>query len=285
MIKKVLIIFVILILLLLIGFALFAYYKAEQLFYYPDQVDYERSPQYFKQPFEDIWITTKDSEKLHGWFIPSTQHEDPKEALGTILHYHGNAANLTAQYSGVAWLPHQGFNVIAFDYRGYGKSSGKPSFDGVFQDGVSALVFAQSFPKIDPNKLIVIGQSLGGNVAIASVGSYENAKIKAMIIDSTFYSYPQIAGDKLAGAKFLIRDQYSAYRYLTQLQHIPIFYVHGTSDQVIPYYHSEKLYEETLGMKEKLILPNVRHIEAFYLPHIQSKITSFLTENLQHIQE
>lgn len=278
--KKIVFISLIVILLILLGLALFAYFKSEQLFYYPDQIEYGRSPQHYQQRYEDIWIATEDGERLHGWFIPSTLYEDPKDALGTILHYHGNAANITGQYPNVAWLATQGFNVITFDYRGYGKSTGHPSFDGVLKDGIAALQFTQSFSKIDPDKLFVIGQSLGGNVAIASVGSTKNIAIKAMIIDSTFYSYPLIANDKFTGAKYLIRDAYSAYRFLPNLQSIPIFYIHGTADQVIPYYHSEKLYDETVGTKEISILPNIHHIEALHLPKIQAEVISFFNRYL-----
>ncbi len=264
-------------LLALLSISGLAYALGEKYFYYPDQVDYGHSPAFYQQQFVDLTIPTPDGEKLHAWFVPSQLHANPKEALGTIVHYHGNAANLTMQYAAVAWLPAAGYNVLAFDYRGYGQSTGKPSFKGVYQDGVSVFQFAESYPDIDANKLIVFGQSLGGNVAIASVGSSQRQKVQAMVIDSTFYGYSAIANDKLKGAKWLVSDKYSAYQYLPKLT-MPIFLMHGDADNVIPPKHMALLSAIVTAPKVDLLLFNTGHIEGIMYPTVQRKFLQFVQQ-------
>lgn len=265
---------------LLVVLAVVASRLAQDLFYYPDQIDYGRSPAHYGQTFTELTITTADGEQLHGWFVPSQLHDNPKDALGTILHYHGNAANITAHYLAVAWLPGEGYNLITFDYRGYGKSTGEPSFKGVYQDGISALAFAENYPEIDPNKLFVFGQSLGGNVAIASVGSSATQNVRGMIIDSTFYGYSEIANDKLSGMQWLVSDEFSAYQYLDKL-HMPIFYFHGDADQLIPHRHSAALFAKTNAPKANMVLADTRHIEGIFNPQVQNNFLVFLQQALQ----
>jgi fermentation-respiration switch protein FrsA (DUF1100 family) len=99
----------------LVGVALMLNGCANGLFYYPDSRVYS-TPAGAGQPFQDVWFTSRDGTKLHGWFIPATS-QGP--ALGTVVHFHGNAQNMTAHYAFVSWLPAEGFNVFVFDYRGY----------------------------------------------------------------------------------------------------------------------------------------------------------------------
>jgi cephalosporin-C deacetylase-like acetyl esterase len=78
------------------------------LFYYPDSRVYS-TPAGAGLPYQDVWFTSRDGTKLHGWFIPAAS-QGP--ALGTVVHFHGNAQNMTAHVSFVSWLPAEGFNVF-----------------------------------------------------------------------------------------------------------------------------------------------------------------------------
>jgi fermentation-respiration switch protein FrsA (DUF1100 family) len=189
-------------------------------------------------------------------------YENPKNAKGTVVHFHGNAQNMSAHWQFMAWLPQRGFNVFVFDYRGYGASQGSPEPKGVFEDSNSALNYVRSRKDVDPERLFVFGQSLGGTNAIAAVGSGNRSGVKAIAIEATFYSYSAIASDKIYGTGSLVDDTYSADRYIGDLTPIPLLLLHGTADPVIPYGHSTRLFEKAREPKAMITIEGGGHTEA-----------------------
>jgi fermentation-respiration switch protein FrsA (DUF1100 family) len=169
---------------------------------------------------------------------------------------------MSAHWQVVGWLPQRGFNVFVFDYRGYGASQGSPEPKGVFEDSTSALNYVRSRKDVDPERLIVLGQSLGGTNAIAVVGSGNRSGVKAIAIEATFYSYSSIANDKISGAGALVDDTYSAERYVGNLAPIPLLLLHGTSDPIIPYDHSVRLFDKAREPKTMVTVEGGRHTEA-----------------------
>ena len=231
-------------------------------FYYPDRVVYS-TPDSVGLPFEKVSFTSADGTLLAGWFIPAVGYPNPKAAKGTVVHFHGNAQNMTAHWRFVAWLPQRGFNTFVFDYRGYGASLGSPEPKGVFEDSNAALDYIRKRADVDPTRLLVLGQSLGGTNAIAAVGAGNRAGVKAIAIDSTFYSYSSIANDKIFGAGMLVDDTYSADRYIASLAPIPLLLLHGSADAVVPYAHSRKLFDKAREPKTLMTVEGGGHIEAF----------------------
>jgi len=229
-------------------------------FYYPDSVLYG-TPANAGLRFEEVEFASKDGTLLTGWFIPAVG-VNPKDAKGTVVHFHGNAQNMSAHWQFVSWLPGRGYNVFVFDYRGYGVSDGSPSPQGVFEDASSALNYVRSRKDVDPNRLFVLGQSLGGTNAIAAVGAGNRAGVKAMAIESTFFSYSSIASDKFSGAGLLMSDRYSAKNYVAKLAPIPLLLIHGTADEVIPFAHSRRLLDQASEPKTLITIEGGKHIEA-----------------------
>lgn len=234
---------------------------AQSLFYYPSQDDDGYSPKNQGLPYEDITFTSQDGTKLNGWFVPAVG--DPKQAKGTVIQVHGNARNITNHWALVEWLPAYGYNVFVFDYRGYGQSEGKPTPKGLFEDTHSAIDYVRARQDIDPEKLLIIGQSLGGNNSLAAVGAGNRQGICAMLIDSTFFSYASIANDKLWGSGILMNNKYSASKFVAAIAPIPLLFIHGKQDGVIPYEHSQRLYDLAEEPKEIMIIENGQHISAF----------------------
>ena len=113
--------------------------------------------------YREISFTAADGVCLHGWFLPA---KAPRR--GSILFLHGNAQNISTHIASVAWLPADGFDVLLFDYRGYGRSEGSPSLPGLHLDFAAALEALFAHPKIDPDRVVVFGQSLGAALAISS---------------------------------------------------------------------------------------------------------------------
>lgn len=134
-------------------------------FYYPDNKVYGPTP----AEAESITFTAKDGTHLHGWFIP-TAFGRPENAVATVIHVHGNAGNMSAHWPLVSWLPERNVNLFMFDYRGFGESEGTPSQEGLLDDTKSAIDYVRHRADVNPERLVLLGQSLGGNNVLAAVG-------------------------------------------------------------------------------------------------------------------
>jgi len=256
----------------------------QSMFYYPDSVRYE-TPDVLGLRYENVQFESADGTRLSGWFLPAENRADPKEAKGTVVHFHGNAQNMSAHWRFVAWLPKQDYNVFVFDYRGYGQSEGKPEPKGVFEDSNAALNHVRSRSDVDPTRLFVFGQSLGGTNAIAVVGAGNRAGVKAAAIESTFYSYSAIANDKLQGAGLLVSDDYAASKYVAAVSPIPLLFIHGTADQVIPLAHSKRLMADAREPRRLVEVPGAGHLEpmtALRFGHAYRKALTEFFEAAQH---
>lgn len=232
----------------------------QSMFYYPDDVRYE-TPEALGVRYEAVQFASADGTRLSGWFLPAEGRANPKEAKGTVVHFHGNAQNMSTHWRFVAWLPRHDYNVLVFDYRGYGQSEGRPEPKGVFEDANAALNYVRTRADVDPARLFVFGQSLGGTNAIAVVGSGNRAGVKAAAIESTFYSYSSIANDKFKGAGLLVGDTYAASKYVAAVSPIPLLFIHGTADQVIPLSHSRRLFADAQEPKRLIEVPGAGHLE------------------------
>jgi fermentation-respiration switch protein FrsA (DUF1100 family) len=233
----------------------------QSMFYQPDHILYS-TPAAAGLAYDEVKFKSRDGTELTGWFIPAVGYKNPRDAKGTVIHFHGNAQNMSAHWQFVDWLPQRGFNVFVFDYRGYGVSKVSPDVKGVFEDSSSAMDYVRSRQDVDPERLFVFGQSLGGTNAIAVVGSGNRAGVKAVAIEATFYSYSSIASDKVSGTGWLMNDTYSAENYIGKIAPIPFLLMHGTDDQVIPYPHALRLMEKANQPKKLITVEGGGHIEA-----------------------
>ncbi len=256
------------------------------LFYQPSHTEYG-TPQQVGQKYEEVYFTSRDGTRLHGWFIPAQGR--PK---ATIVHFHGNAQNISAHYAFVAWLPRQGYNVFTFDYRGYGKSEGKPGRSGIHEDAQAALDYIAARQDTGTPNLVVLGHSLGGAIGIVAAAERTQG-IRAVIIDSTFTAYRDIARDKahevplvgsVAGSapSLLASNAYNPIDYVARIAPIPLLLMHGTDDAVIPIAHSQRLFEQAGAPKQLWVQNGGRHIEAFsgFLPQMGPIVLRFLDQSL-----
>lgn len=156
-------------------------------FYYPDRRVYSR-PDDFGLRCEDVTFRASDGVNLHGWWLPSTH----RGSRGVVVHFHGNAANISNHIALACWLPPLGYDLFMFDYRGYGRSEGAPTRAGTTLDGLAAIDWAAARAEAAGLPLFAYGQSLGGAVAI--VASVQRPAVRAVIAETTFGSYRRIAG-------------------------------------------------------------------------------------------
>ena len=191
-----------------------------KIFYFPDHQEYT-TPAANRYQYEEIQFHSKDGTKLSGWFIPAQG-----KALGTVIHFHGNAQNMSAHYSFVSWLPANGFNLFVFDYRGYGKSEGKVSRQGVYEDSVAAVKYIKSRTDIDQNKIILFGQSIGGANALTVAGNNHFDGVVGVATDSAFSSYIGVALDHTTILKpfaaLLISNKLSPKKTIQNIAPVPL---------------------------------------------------------------
>lgn len=235
---------------------------AINFFYYPDDKIYGPDP----WSAESVEFTAKDGTRLHGWFIPSAT--GPAEnAIATVIHAHGNAGNMSAHWPLVSWLPERNFNVFMFDYRGFGKSKGRPSQAGLLDDTQSAINVVRHRSDVNPQRLVLFGQSIGGANMVSALGNGDREGIRAVILDSTLASYSSIANQMIPGSGLFMDDSYNAERFIAEVSPIPVLIIHGKADRVIPWEQGERLYDLTREPKQKINLPDGEHIDAFSERH------------------
>jgi len=246
--------------------AMFVSAWVERFFFYPDNLRYT-TPAQFGLQAEDVWITAADGSKLHAWFLPAQGR-----AKATVLHLHGNAANVSNHLPLVAWLPPRGFNVLTLDYRGFGLSQGTPSLDGVVDDAAAGLNHLRGRKDVDATRLIVVGQSLGGATALRLLAR-DSDGVRLAVIDSAFASYRQIAREAASTAGVLAplaplvmkafpgpeKDPITALRTV----HVPLIFVHGTRDAVIAHDHSAQLHAAANAPKELWTVDDAEHVAVF----------------------
>jgi len=253
-------------------------------FYYPDRLKYD-SPERAGLAFESVYFNSADGTLLSGWFIPALGVAEPKAAKGTVIHMHGNAQNMTAQWQYVAWVPKRGYNVFVFDYRGYGQSRGNPEPKGVFEDAVAALDYLRARTDIDTGKLCIFGQSLGGMIAIASAGASQQG-VRAVLAEAPFHSYSALADDRTPGEGQLVDPTYCATTYVARLSPIPLLLIHGTNDKVVPYSHSEMLLAEAGEPKSLVAVDGGEHLDVMtdrYGTRYQNMMIDFFEQATQKI--
>ena len=239
----------------------------ERMFFYPDAVTYT-TPARMGVRADEVTVLTADGSRLHGWFLPATA---PVKA--TVLHLHGNAANISNHLPLVSWLPARGYNVLMVDYRGFGRSEGKPSLDGIVDDAAAALAYLRARPGIDATRLIMFGQSIGGATALRLLAR-DAAGVRLAVIDSAFASYRGIAREATSGgplaplaaltAGVLPGADRDPITSLKSIQ-VPLIFVHGARDSIIPAANSERLHTAAAG-SQYWSVPDATHIMALAQP-------------------
>lgn len=240
------------------------------------------TPERIGLDYEDVYFKSLDGTRLHAWYLPAQG-----EARGTVLFLHGNAENISTHIASVYWLPARHYNVLLLDYRGYGASAGAVSLAGSLSDVEVAMVWLASRPEVRAQGIAVLGQSLGGALAVyAVVHSHYRDYIKTLIIDSTFSSYRRIAREKLAAfwltwplqwlLSLTIDDQYSPVDAIGDISPIPLLIIHGEHDPVVPLRHAEALYAAAKQPKALWRVSEGGHIAALIQPEYRQHLTEYL---------
>ncbi len=223
--------------------------------------------------FEDVFFSSSDGIKLNGWYIPA------REARATVLFCHGNAGNINHRIDVIYLFFKLGLNVFIFDYRGYGRSQGRPSEEGLYRDARSAYKYLIDKRNLKEEAIVVYGKSIGANVAVELCSKVRPA---ALISESAFTSALEM-GKKLfpfLPVKWFISIKYDALskiKYIT----VPKLIIHSKDDKIIPFQHGTRLFEAAPEPKEFYPMRG-GHNEALFLAKedFVNKIDLFLQKHL-----
>lgn len=240
------------------------------VFLQPDQV-HRWIPDRVEGRWEDVRFKSADGTDLLGIYFLAKK----TPSKGVIVHFHGNAENLTSHYLFVYWLAAEGYDVFTFDYRGYGGSGGKKSLNGSIEDGVAALRVARGRAGGSRDRIVVVGQSLGGALALAALDRDGGEGVRGVVLDSTFSSYRRIARLKLGSvwptwalqyplSALLISDRWAPERLIARRKPVPLLVLHAIPDPVVPYSEGRRLFEKAPGPKEFWKIDGKGHTEALY---------------------
>ena len=265
--------------LLVIGYLKFV--GLDGKFYYPNTEVYGQ-PEDFGLTHEDVSFQTSDGLTLHGWFLPAVG-----EPHGTVVHFHGNAANITAHIGLIEWLPRLGYHVLMFDYRGFGQSPGRVTRAGTIRDGHAAVDYALSRPETRGRPLFVYGQSLGGAVAI--VVAAQRPEIRAVVAESPFSTHRRIAA---CHARRLVHFDWLAQWLATvtisagddpldvvaQIAPRPLLIIAAEKDEICFPELARELYAAAAQPKSFWLVPGVRHLEVAQdaRPELSTRVLDFL---------
>ncbi|MDH5707916.1 MAG: alpha/beta hydrolase [Hylemonella sp.] len=256
------------------------------MFFQPMQA-WVRTPADVGLTYEDVRLRSDDGVRLSAWFLPA-----PGEAQATVLFLHGNAENISTHLRSVYWLPQYGFNVLLLDYRGYGRSQGKPSVAGAQTDIDTAMRYLIARKDIDPGRIFVLAQSLGGALGLHYVAhSAYRAHIKGAVIDSAFVGYRDIAREKLRGfwlswplawpLGLTVTDGYRPLDAAPLISPIPLLIIHGELDQVVPVHHGDELHQAARAPKALWRVPQTHHIQAFEQAAIRQRLVAWFEARLK----
>ena len=259
----------------------------------------ETTPDDFQLKYQDVWLPipskTGAVESVHGWWIPASETPpSPPEARGgtrkgeraqatpqshrrtvasvralnkgglggVVLYLHGNGSNVGANVEHANRFHRLGLSVFVIDYRGYGKSQGDfPSESQVYEDAQLAWDYLVKQRAVNPNQIYIYGHSLGGAIAIDLAVRHPEAA--GLIVEGSFTSARAMVDFKkglfwLFPIDFLLTQRFDSLSKVDRLQ-MPVLFIHGTADNVVPVEMSKKLFDAAPDPKQLYIVPDGGH--------------------------
>ena len=220
------------------------------LLYFPERRILE-TPANAGLDHRELTIATADGERLHGWWIAARA-----DRLGHLLLCHGNAGNIGDRVLHAELLTAAGFDVLLFDYRGYGRSTGSASEDGTYRDARAAFETLREQPDVDPDRVLYLGESLGGAVALDLALAHPPGGLALMsafagIRDMARLHYPFVPAT-------LVPDAYPVRTRIGRLK-APLLVLHGDRDDIVPLAQGQTLFDAAPEPKRMHVFEGLGH--------------------------
>lgn len=219
---------------------LYVRYLEKKTLYFPLRA-IEATPKDIGLNYEEISLYTHDGVQLSAWFIPA---ENPR---ATVLFCHGNGGNISHRLEKIKIFNALDLNVLIFDYRGYGMSTGSPYENGLYLDAETVYGYLTDEKSIPAQKIIAYGESLGAAVAVDLAGKHD---LGGIIIEGGFTSVGDMAKRILPFIPtFIYSSRYDALEKIKDIKY-PKLIFHAADDEVVPFELGEKLFSEASEPKE-----------------------------------
>ncbi len=239
------------------GIIFFACYsRIENFFVFFPQKELDLQPGNLGLQAEEVFVKVDDEAVIHAWFFAP-----PNDRAPVLLFCHGNAGNISHRLDNVRHLVQHGLGVLLFDYRGYGKSTGRPSEKGVYRDGRTAYEYLVHERKIPPERIVPFGRSLGAAVALEVALHHP---VRSVILESAFTSTRDMA--KRMGPFALLSPVMPAnYNNLDKIRRLKAskLIIHGRDDDIVPFKMGETLYSAASEPKAFLPMDGAGHNDTY----------------------
>jgi len=256
----------ILLLVLIGGFILFVRWYEPHMIYHPNR-QMQQTPDQAGLKYEDVTLTTSDGLRINGWYLPG------RDAKLTILFFHGNAGNISHRLEKLAIFNDLGVNTFIIDYRGFGRSEGKPTEEGTYRDARAAYDYvvgkyavgrarSPSAPHPGPRSVIVYGESLGSAIAADLASKVE---VGGLILEEAFTSIADV-GQKMFPffpVRCVVRNKYDTLSKLPRIK-VPLLILHSREDEIFDMRHPQRLLAAANAPKQ-LVELHGHHNDAFHV--------------------
>ena len=199
-------------------------------FFYAEKIIFQPQPSSYRDTDKIIKLNSGNEAKISAVYLPNP------EARYTILFSHGNAEDIGYLRPTLESIRDTGFAVLAYDYRGYGTSSGAPTEAGAYRDAEAAYDYLVNDLKIPAKRILAHGRSLGGAVAVDLASRRE---LGGLIVESSFVTAYRV----LTRVPLFPLDKFKSVSKIRDVR-CPVLVIHGTEDEVIPFWHGERLFQE-----------------------------------------
>ncbi len=206
-------------------------------------------------PLQEVWFEAGDRTGLFGWYVA------PPGSRTTLLWCHGNAGNIINRLENLVELYKHGFSVFLFDYRGYGRSEGRPSEEGLYQDALAAYTYLTDNRRVASEGLVIFGRSLGGAVA-AEIASQQPAA--GLVLESAFPSVEALAKFHYLGlpVHWLLGARFTLVDRLPRIS-VPILVIHGDRDDIVPLQLGQQVFDAARDPKTFYLVSGAGHNDLY----------------------
>jgi uncharacterized protein len=256
---------------------LFLFIRQQQIIINPSaEIRQLPSDEPYRLPYEVVRLPVPTSAtQLHSWWIPAKPVQGQQTHPKTLIYFYGRGSNKSYNLSRMEGLWNLGFSILMIDYRGVGASQGEhPSEAGMYADAEAAWNYVTRTRNIPADQVILYGESLGGAVALELAIKHPNAG--GVILQSTFTSIAdmtqQLPWLRWFPVSLMLHQRFESLGKVSALQ-MPVLFLHGEADAVVPVWMSQRLYDAAPNPKQLLLIPGKGH-NSIYQPGPQSYLTA-----------
>jgi pimeloyl-ACP methyl ester carboxylesterase len=246
--------------LLLVGGIYLVMRNFEQQFVYAPSALVKKTPYQAKLPYDNVALVTDDGVAIQGWFVPARGPDEisaTNSPTPTLLFFHGGVGNLSDYLEKIHLLHDMGLDVLAIDYRGYGRSGGSPTESGLASDAFAAYSYLTDTRHLKPERIYLYGEDLGAAVAIdlatkVPVAGVITEGASASIIEKIEEAWPLIPW------QYLLRNKFDSLSKVPDI-HVPLMVIHSSDDEIAPLNDSRRLFALAHDPKEFVEIHGTHH--------------------------